>query len=546
MTARRALLEVAAASLVVAVLTIAVTWPQARHLSTHTAAHDDAMFSIWRLSWVAHALGTDPARIFDGNIFHPVPQTLTFSDAMLLEGVIATPFFWAGVSPVLIYNLLLLGGMAASGVAMFVLARYLTGAPGPALVAAAIFTAAPYRVEHVMHLELQWAMWIPLAFWAIHRTVDTGKWQGGVLVALFLWLQMLSSVYYGLFLAVACVVLVIVLLPAFPKHALRALPILAAAGLAALALTLPYALPYLRTSQTMSRSASDVAGYSATWWNYLASPSTSAFWWWTEPRFGGAEHSLFPGLVALALACAAFAYRPRAIVVVYALLTLVLVELSLGLNGRLYLWLYRSFDALHGIRAPSRFGLLACGTIAVLAAFGARALQALAAKVSLRAGTLVAASLTMLVAADDATRGLPLGEPPMRRQAATDVYHVIQSLGPGPIIELPLPRLDALPGRDAIYMLWSTTHWLPIVNGNSGYYPAAYSETVVRMENFPDDRSITQLANLGIRYVVVHRAFYDVAEYPSLVEQMKRRQDLRHQGTFSDPLGDCELFTVNR
>ena len=545
MTTRRGLLEVAAASLVLILLTIAVTWPQARHLSTHIAAHDDAMFSIWRLAWVAHALGTDPARMFDANIFYPVKGTLAFSDAMLLEGTIAAPLFWAGVSPIVIYNTLLLAGIAASGVAMFVLARHLTGASGPALVAAAIFTAAPYRIEHFMHLELQWAMWIPLAFWAIHRTLDSNRWQDGALVALFLWLQVLSSVYYGLFLAVACLVLVVLLLAVAPKHTLPALPVLIAAGVAASLLTIPYALPYLRTGQTMSRSAADIATYSATWWNYLASPAQSAFWWWTGSRFGGAEHSLFPGLVALALACAAFTYRPRTNVAVYALLTLVLVELSFGLNGRLYSWLFRSIDALDGIRAPSRFGLLACGTIALLAAFGTRALQARAAKIGRGANWLVAVSLTMLVAADSATRGMALVEPPIRRATAS-VYKTIQSLGPGPIIELPLPRLALLPGPDATYMLWSTTHWHPIVNGNSGYYPAAYGDTVTSMENFPDDRSIAHLAGIGVRYIVVHRAFYDAEKYGSLIERMIGRQDLRRQGTFSDPLGDCELFTVNR
>ena len=49
--------------------------------------------------------------------------------------------------------------MAGSGLAIFVLARYLTDRTGPALAAAAIFTMAPYRIAHFMHLELQWAMW---------------------------------------------------------------------------------------------------------------------------------------------------------------------------------------------------------------------------------------------------------------------------------------------------------------------------------------------------------------------------------------------------
>ena len=61
--------------------------------------------------------------LFDANIFHPETGTLAYSDATLLQGLIGAPLLWVGVSPVLVYNLLLLTGIAGSGVGMFVLAR---------------------------------------------------------------------------------------------------------------------------------------------------------------------------------------------------------------------------------------------------------------------------------------------------------------------------------------------------------------------------------------------------------------------------------------
>ena len=77
----------------------------------------------------------------------------------------------------LVHNLLLLGAMAGSGVAMFALARYLTGSRAAGVIAGIVFAFAPYRFEHAMHMELQWAMWMPLAFLALHRTFDTGEWK---------------------------------------------------------------------------------------------------------------------------------------------------------------------------------------------------------------------------------------------------------------------------------------------------------------------------------------------------------------------------------
>ena len=55
-------------------VTIVLTYPQAFRLGRAVGDHYDALFSIWRLSWIAHSLrhGTD---LFDANIFYPERQT---------------------------------------------------------------------------------------------------------------------------------------------------------------------------------------------------------------------------------------------------------------------------------------------------------------------------------------------------------------------------------------------------------------------------------------------------------------------------------------
>ena len=89
------------ALLLVTALTGFGTWPQAGRMASHLVEHQDTYFSIWRTSWIAHALSTAPGRLFDTNIFYPAKGTLAYSDAMLLQGLLATPFHWAAVSPVL-------------------------------------------------------------------------------------------------------------------------------------------------------------------------------------------------------------------------------------------------------------------------------------------------------------------------------------------------------------------------------------------------------------------------------------------------------------
>ena len=105
------------------VSTVVMTWPQALHLSTRIPEHTDPLLSIWRLAWIAHAVPNDLGHLFDANIFFPHLRTLAYSDATLFEGLLAAPFLWAGLNPVLVYNVILLVGIVASGAGMFVLAR---------------------------------------------------------------------------------------------------------------------------------------------------------------------------------------------------------------------------------------------------------------------------------------------------------------------------------------------------------------------------------------------------------------------------------------
>ena len=49
------------ATLFAVCLAVFVTWPQALHMGTSIFSHHDPYFSIWRISWVAHALVTSPS-----------------------------------------------------------------------------------------------------------------------------------------------------------------------------------------------------------------------------------------------------------------------------------------------------------------------------------------------------------------------------------------------------------------------------------------------------------------------------------------------------
>lgn len=516
-------------------LTVLITWPAALHLTTRVPGHDDPLFSMWRLGWLAHALPHDPRHLFDANIFYPHRLTLAYSDAMLLEGLIAAPFLWAHVNPVLVYNLLFLGGIVLSGVAMFVLVRDLTGDAGAALVAAAIFTLAPYRIEHYIHLELQWTMWMPLTWWALHRTLSKGTLRWGLLTGLFLWLQIISCVYYGAFLAVIVSALALLLMATRPGEIRRALGPLCAGALLAAALTLPYALPYLDATRELGpRPQGEVLQFSAEWGSYLAAPYQNWLWGWTAWAYTGNERHLFPGVAAVFLAACGLAWKPRRLPLIYVVVAMLAVVLSLGLNGALYQWLYEHTFAFRGFRAPARFAILACGALSVLAGFGYLTLQRLLA--GRRAQRFVLALALIAVGVESGSSPLALVPQPTK---VPPIYQFLQTLEPTVIAEFPFDTYDPT------YMFWSTYHWHSLINGYSGYTPEDEVETGWLMETFPEDDAIERLRALKTRYILIHQAFYRPAEYADLMDTIARRKDLVPAGRYRDWVdGDTQIFEL--
>jgi hypothetical protein len=492
---------------------------------------------MWRLSWVAHALRTDPRHLFDANIFFPELRTLAYSDATMLQGLLATPFLWAGASQVLVYNVLLTIGVLTSGLGMFIFTRYLTRNDDAALVAAAVFTLMPYRIEHFMHLELEWTVWMPLAFWALHRAFDSRSNKAGAWVGIFICLQVLSCVYYGVFLSMVVTLIAILMIASRPAESWRALPGLGAGALVGAVISGIYALPYRDSAAIVgSRGLDEIALYSATPLSYLSSPYWNWLYGWTADRFGSGELRLFPGLVALGLAVIGFTRGPRRLAWIYLAVLLLVVELSFGLNGFVYPWLLRHVPPLHGFRVAARFSVLAFAALSVLVALGFANFRPLRFS---PAKWLVIVLAALVVEYGSA----PL---PLRRVTSglPDLYRFVRSLEAGVVMEFPSSVPESLPRDDVDFQFWSTTHWKPLANGYSGYYSERYINLLEGVRKFPDDRSIETLRSAGVRYVIVHRSGYLGSEYTDIMSDLAARRDLVSLGRFRDAADMAQVFAL--
>ncbi|HJU76125.1 MAG TPA: hypothetical protein VJ717_20460 [Gemmatimonadaceae bacterium] len=528
------------ASLIFILLTVAMTWPQAAQLSTHAWDHFDVYFNLWRLRWIAHALASSPTHLFDGNIFYPESGALTLSDALLVEGLLGAPLFWVGLPPVLVHNLLLLAGIVGSALGMFMLARHLTGSYGAGLLAGAIFAFVPYRFDHYMHMELQWAMWIPWTFWALDRALETGAPRYGALTGLFVGLQMLSSIYYGIFLSLLLVLVATLLLVTKRGRDLRRASASVAIGAAIAAFICAlYAIPYLSTHEKVgNRSELDIATFSARPSSYLFGTPEN---WLYRDKFEGRgmpERRLFPGITAAVLALAGLLLRsPNATSLVYLLAMIAAFELSLGIRGYSYMFLHAHVPILGGLRAPARFGIFVVFFLGALAAFGYAAIES---SVRPQARRIIGAIAVTVALVEYWVAPLPLIEYPNKPPL---LYQWLAQQPPGVVVELPMPIPNQLTGADAEIAYMSTFHWKPVVNGYSGYFPRSYLQRLDRMRDFPEDpRGFRQFAHDGVRYVIVHPDLYQKDRGTRVLEALAVRPELIQLGVFDSGRGKAFVF----
>jgi hypothetical protein len=495
-----------------AVLTIGMTWPLLSPAAKVLPDNDDAYFSVWRLAWFAHQLPRDPWHLFDANIFHPATGTLAFSDAMLLVSAIGAAAIWLGVGAATVHNLLLGAAFVSSMWFAFLLVRDLTRSAAAAWIAAIILGFAPYRFAHIGHLELQWLMWMPLSLWLLHRLVAMPTAGRALALGSAVACQALSSIYYGVFLTLYLCVAMAALIPSAGRGRRRTLMVAPLVAVPLVVAGLIYGPPYLYSRQQHgARSTSEIVEYSATPADFLRVPPNNRLRGSSNSGLAPEERSLFPGTVAVVLAAAAFVPPVAPPAWMYLGLTAVSVDAALGMNGLLFPLLQRVAPPLTSLRSPARFGALLLLSIAVLAGLGvARMTRARPQS----AGWLVAAAtLCCLV---EYWSG-PIRVRP-NLQSPTEAHRFLSSQPAGTVVlEMPVPRNDALWLYETTHLIRSIHHWQPLVNGYSGFAPEEYRRTLETLRGFPDDRSIERLRELNVRFILLNRVYYTGEEFTDLI-----------------------------
>lgn len=500
------------------VLAVALTWPLAAHLgSVGRVDQADGQFSIWNVAWVARTLVVDPRHVFDANIFYPHRWTLAYSENNLGAGALAVPVYWAShQNPYAAHNFVVLLGFVLSAAGMYYLARRLTGSRAGAAVAAIGFAFCPYVFAHTPHIQLLMTAGLPWAMLAFHRAVDRPSATRGAVLGLAMAAEAICCGYYGIFLIlmVGYGVLVIAVARRWWGQT-RFWMTIGVAALVAIAVVAPIFIPYLRLQRVdgFARPLDDARRYSADWQAYLASSSYLHAKWlgalghWNEVLFPGILTAVF-GLVGAGVT---WGRNRREEFWLYGGLAVLALWASFGPAGKLYTALYRAIPLFTWLRAPARFGLVVVFALAVLAAYGVAAFLSRTRRPALVGGVLVIAAACELA--------VPLEMPPA--MPLSPAYRVLAAAPRGPVIEMPFyyPQVGLF--QHTKYMLASTTHWFPLVNGYSDYIPPDFYDHVMTLAPFPSGDAFRILEPDHVRYAMFHMYGYNDENRRDVLARLK-------------------------
>jgi hypothetical protein len=201
----------------------------------------------------------------------------------------------------------------------------------------------------------------------------------------------------------------------------------------------------------------------------------------------------------------------------YVLIAVLAFWTSLGPDAGLYTLQYNMVPAFSFLRAPGRFGVLVTLCAAILSGLAVTWLQHRRWK----AGPWLAAALVTVTVAESYVGPLRLAGMPR----VVEAYERLAIMPRAPVIEFPFYMGATDRHRQTEYMLMSTYHWQPLVNGYSDHIPADFVEAQPLLASFPSADSWEVIRQRQARWVVVHFNRYSADERRRLRPQLRAMGD---------------------
>ena len=173
-------------------------------------------------------------------------------------------------------------------------------------------------------------------------------------------------------------------------------------------------------------------------------------------------------------------------------------------------------------------------TLAILAGFGARRVLAWRTSGVYRRIAFAALIALVLIEAWPSLALTPVWRDP------PEMYRLMKYVPNAVLAEMPM-----LPDETSNipYMYFSTWHWLPMVNGYSGFVPKSYQDLRRDIALFPAAEAVDALRRRGVTHVTVNCGL-NYAGCDELVDAMRRASRLRLVATMGWQGFPVQLYEV--
>ncbi len=371
-----------------------MTYPALLRLSDRLIGNNvDNWIYYWNNWWLQTAVAQGHDWFFTPYLFFPTGASLVAHANSFWNSLVALTMTPA-LGPVAAYNLSVLIGLWLSALGMHRLVRELTGSTPAALLSGCVFAFAPYHLTQALaHLHLGSIQWWP--FFALflerafrHRRLRDAAWAG-----LFAGLTSWAGFQLALLLGIWALLRIgwHALIESRTSGAQRFAWLLKACAVgaaAALAVSLPLALPLIGNWQEVTRAAGSFDASATGQTDLLAyflpptyNPIAGSAVVENYERFvANRAHMPYLGYAALGLSLLAL-FRQRRQALFWALSGIVWIALAAGsvlrVGGDLFpdvpmpYRLIGDVFPLSAVRVPDRFNLLLVFSLAVLTGLGA-------------------------------------------------------------------------------------------------------------------------------------------------------------------------------
>ncbi len=309
----------------------------------------------------------------------------------------------------------------------------------------------------------------------------------------------------------------------------------------------PIGIQHLKVRQEIDFSRK-IGAYAAIT-SYLSAPPINRLYGKLTRFAWRSEGELFPGIIAFCLglmgivSSAKFGRKQKSISSdkakpprIYMAILILAFLFTFGRHGP-YLLLYKYVPGFDTVRVAARFHIFVMFSLAVFAAFG---ITGLSSRLARRTRPLVTIVLLILILTEYLSIPLPLFSVPQKNQIP-DVYHWLAKNKPADfaLVELPLPPPESqrVGSIECPRLYYSIYHWKRMINGYSGYFPPVYDELRRRWQQRPVKQNIKDLAELGVRYVIIHASDYEKNELNKLTSEiLALPDDIRSVCQFGEDL----------